>query len=163
MRRRIVLLVIGALVATLLGATPTASADPKPEAGPTVYVGELTHKQLKQLSDLGLDRSDLSVRQGATKDSVSVEVVLPRRQAAKMKALGLKLEEKKVGGTSVSKRLNNKAASGYTVFRSYSEDGGIRDELKAAGPAVPQADQARIDREDRARQEDPRDEGHQER
>ena len=137
MRRRFVLLVIGALVASLLGATPTASAEPKPEAGPTVFVGELTHKQLKQLSDLGLDRSDLSVRQGATKDTASVEVVLSQRQAAKLKALGLKLEEKKVGGTSVSKRLSNKAASGYTVFRSYSEDGGIRDELRQLARQYP--------------------------
>ena len=44
MRRRFVLLVIGALVATLLGAAPTARREPKPEAGPTVYVGELTHR-----------------------------------------------------------------------------------------------------------------------
>jgi hypothetical protein len=37
-----------------LTAAPTASAKPKPEAGPTVYVGEPPHEQLKQLSDLGL-------------------------------------------------------------------------------------------------------------
>jgi hypothetical protein len=95
------------VVASVALAAPTASAKPKPkpEAGPTVYVGELTHEQLKQLSDVGLDRSDLSVRQGASKGTTSVEVVLPRRQAAKLKALGLKLEEKKVGGATVSNRL----------------------------------------------------------
>ena len=121
----------------VLPAAPTASAKPKPEAGPTVYVGELTPEQLKQLSDLGLDRSDISARQGATKGTTSVEVVLQRRQAAKLNALGLKLDEKKVGGTTVSKRLNSKAASGYTVFRSYSEDGGIRDELIALARQYP--------------------------
>ena len=121
MKRRLVLLAIGAMVASLLVATPTASAKPKPEAGPTVFVGELTHEQLKQLSDLGLDRSDLSARQGATEGTTSVEVVLTRRQAAKLNALGLKLEEKKVGGVTVSQRLSSEAASGYTVFRSYSE------------------------------------------
>ena len=55
MKRRFVLLVVGAVVASVaLTAAPTASAKPKPEAGPTVYVGELTPEQLKQLSDLGL-------------------------------------------------------------------------------------------------------------
>ena len=138
MKRRFVLLVVGAVVASVaLTAAPTASAKPKPEAGPTVYVGELTPEQLKQLSDLGLDRSDISARQGATKDTTSVEVVLQRRQAAKLNSLGLKLKEKEVGGTTVSKRLNNKAASGYTVFRSYSEDGGIRDELIALARQYP--------------------------
>ena len=138
MKRRFVLLVVGAVVASVaLTAAPTASAKPKPEAGPTVYVGELTPEQLKQLSDLGLDRSDISARQGATKNTTSVEVVLQRRQAAKLNSLGLKLKEKEVGGTTVSKRLNNKAASGYTVFRSYSEDGGIRDELIALARQYP--------------------------
>ena len=63
--------------------------------------------------------------------------MLQRRQAAKLNSLGLKLKEKEVGGTTVSKRLNNKAASGYTVFRSYSEDGGIRDELIALARQYP--------------------------
>ena len=110
---------------------------PKAEAGPTVFVGELTHEQLKQLSDLGLDRSDLQARPGASKGTTSVEVVLSRRQAAKLNGLGLKLEEKKVGGDTVSARLNSKSASGYTVFRSYSEDGGIRDELVALARQYP--------------------------
>ena len=73
----------------VLAAAPTASAKPKPEAGPTVFVGDLTHEQLKQLTDLGLDRSDISARQGATKGTTSVEVVLQRRQAAKLNGLGL--------------------------------------------------------------------------
>ena len=129
MKRRFVLLAIGAMVASLLVATPTASAKPKPEAGPTVFVGELTREQLKELTDLGLDRSDLQVRQGASEGTTAVEVVLTRRQAAKLTGFGLKLEEKRLGGDTVSKLLSNEAASGYTVFRSYSEDGGIRDEL----------------------------------
>ena len=113
----------------LLERHPTASAKPKPEAGPTVYVGELTHEQLKQLSDLGLDRSDLSVRQGATKDSASVEVVLSRRQAAKLNGLGLNLHEKKVVRHDSDRAAQRQRREGYTVFRSYSEAGGIKDEL----------------------------------
>ena len=129
MKRRFVLLAIGAMVASLFVGIPTASAKPKPEAGPTVFVGELTHEQLKQLTELDLDRSELSARQGATEGSTHVEVVLTQREAAKLNGLGLKLEEKRVGGDTVSERLNSEAASGYNVFRSYSEAGGIRDEL----------------------------------
>ena len=135
MRRRIVLLVIGALVATLLGATPTASADPKPEAGPTVYVGQLTTAQVKQLSDLGLDRSRVDHDQSrcGQGESLAVEVILTAQQVAKLNVLGLNLSEKKIDGAAVSqRRLGAQAAAGYTVFRSYSEPGGIRDELVAS-------------------------------
>ena len=60
---------------------------------------------------------------------MTVEVVLTRQQAAKLKAVGVELAEKKVDGAAVSKRLSEENANGYTVFRSYSEPGGIRDEL----------------------------------
>ena len=50
MRRKAVLLVVGALVATLVGGMPTASAKPKADPGPTVYVGELTAEQIKSVA-----------------------------------------------------------------------------------------------------------------
>ena len=128
MRRKIGLLIIGALVATVLGGMPTASAKPKAEPGPTVYVGELTSAQLKQVTDIGLDREEL-VSRGRAGDKMKVEVVLSRQQAAKLKAVGVELAEKEIAGTTVSKRLNEANANGFTVWRSYSEPGGIRDEL----------------------------------
>jgi len=127
-RRKIVLVIIGALVASILSGAPTASADPKDQAGPTVYVGDLTPQQIKQVSDLGLDREEL-VSRGRAGDKMTVEVILTRQQAAKLKAVGVELAEKKVAGTTVSKRLSEANANGYTVWRSYSEPGGIRDEL----------------------------------
>ena len=128
MRRKVVLLVIGALVATFLGGMPTASAKPKADPGPTVYVGNLTAEQIRKVSDLGLDRDNL-VSRGRSGDRFRIEVVLSRSQAAKLKASGVELTEKKVDGAAVSKRLSEQNASGYDVFRSYSEPGGIRDEL----------------------------------
>lgn len=126
--RKLVLVMIGALVASVLGAAPPAAAAPKAGPGPTVYVGELTSDQVKQIGSLGLDREDL-VSRGRVGDKVKVEVVLSRLQAAKLKASGVELAEKEVRGAAVSKRLSEQSASGYTVFRSYSEPGGIRDEL----------------------------------
>jgi hypothetical protein len=114
----------------------TASAEPKANQGPTVYVGDLTSDQLKQVSDLGLDREEL-VNRGRIGDKVSVEVILTRLQAAKLKAVGVELAEKKVGGATVSKRLSEANANGYTVWRSYSEPGGIRDEMIALSKQYP--------------------------
>jgi murein tripeptide amidase MpaA len=59
------------------------------------------------------------------------------RRPRKREALGLPLAEKSVDGTAVSKKLATQAASGYTVFRSYSEPGGIKDELIAIAKQYP--------------------------
>jgi hypothetical protein len=128
MRRRVCLLLVGAVaLSAILTAAPPSSAAPPP-AGPTVYVAQLTPDQLAQLSAAGLDHGTISTR-GRVGDTVSVEVVLNQATAAKLRAQGLPLTEKKVDGTSVSKRMSQQAATGYTVFRSYSEAGGLRDEL----------------------------------
>ncbi len=132
MRARSIAFLVCALVAGLLGvAAPPASAAPPPEAGPTVYVGELTTDQLKQVADLGLDHGTVTSRGAAADGKFAVEVVLTRGQAQKLNALGLSLVEKQVAGEAVSQRLDAQSASGYSVFRSYSEPGGIRDELIA--------------------------------
>ena len=132
MRARSIAFLVCALVAGLLGvAAPSASAAPPPEAGPTVYVGELTTDQLKQVADLGLDHGTVTSRGAAADGKVAVEVVLTRQQAQKLNSLGLTLAEKQVAGEAVSQRLDAQSASGYEVFRSYSEPGGIRDELIA--------------------------------
>ncbi len=136
MRRKIVLVIIGALVASALGTVPPAAAKPKDGPGITVYRGELTADQLKQVSALGLDREDLVTR-GRAGGKISVEVVLSGLEAAKLKSAGIELSEKKVEGTAVSKRLSEQSASGYTVFRSYSEKGGIADELRALNRQYP--------------------------
>jgi len=135
-RRRVVLVIIGALVASFLGAAPPAAAEPKAGPGPTVYVGNFTPDQVKQIGSLGMDREDL-VSRGRVGDKVKLEVVLSRLQAAKLKAAGVELVEKEVRGAAVSKRLSEQAAAGHTVFRSYSEPGGIRDELIAISKQFP--------------------------
>jgi hypothetical protein len=116
-------------MASVLATVPTASAGPSPSDGPTVYVGELTAGQLKQLSELGLDHGSLATRGASSPGKVAVEVILSQSQAAKLNTSGLKLAEKEVAGATVSERLSTKAATGYQVFRSYSAPGGIRDEL----------------------------------
>ncbi len=127
MRRRVVLLIIGSLITTVLGV-PGASAEPDPDPGPTVYTAELSADQLSTVGTLGVDREDL-VSRGRAGDKFRVEVVLSPGQAEKLEAGGLELTEKRVDGATVSQRLSAQNARGYQVFRSYSQPGGIRDEL----------------------------------
>jgi murein tripeptide amidase MpaA len=140
MRRPVVLIASGGLVLGLLGAAPALAA-PAPEsaaAGPTVYTGELTPQQLGRLREVGADHEDIATAQG-TGGALKVEVVLTGSEAAKARALGIPLAEKRVGGTAVSRTMAAEAASGYTVFRSYSEPGGIREEyesLARQNPAI---------------------------
>ena len=135
MLRRLVLLLVAALLGGALVAP--AAAAPPPGPGPTVYVGELTVDQLRQLAPLGLERDAVQVRPGAPPGRTAVELVLTRQHAAKLGALGLRLTEKRVGGQAVSDRLSAQAEAGPTVFRSYSQPGGIRDELVALSRKYP--------------------------
>ena len=51
---------------------------------------------------------------------------------------GVELTVKTVQGRPASGELRRQSADGYTVFRSYSEPGGIRDELVATAARFPE-------------------------
>jgi len=132
--KRIAVVTVGALVMglmSLVGVTiPLASAEP-PSAGDglTVFVGELSADQLMVLVASGVDRQEVTAT-AASGGGFDVEVVLRPDQAAKLRAQGVELQEKVVDGATVSQRLNAEAAKEYSVFRSYSEPGGIKDEME---------------------------------
>jgi hypothetical protein len=140
--RRVSLLAVGVLTAGLGGLTgvvPGATAAPTKAVSDelTVFVGELDGLQFSRLAASGIDRDELSTSKAKSKNKVQVEVVLSRAQAAKLRRQGVGLTEKKVAGQAVSSRLKMSAAEGNTVFRSYSEPGGIKDELTATAAANP--------------------------
>ena len=58
-------------------------------------------------------------------------MILGEGQAAKAEDAGVDLEVKTVDGLAASAALRLQAAEGWDVFRSYSEPGGIKDELLA--------------------------------
>jgi hypothetical protein len=126
-------LALAAGLTSLTGLAAPAGAAPRPPVGstavgPTVYVGDLTPDEVGSLREAGLDREDVSTTgKGAAPGTVAVEVVVDKHHAKKLVADGLPLKEKKVDGQPVSRLLAQAAAP--TVFRSYSEPGGIRDEL----------------------------------
>ncbi|HYN97305.1 MAG TPA: M14 family zinc carboxypeptidase [Pilimelia sp.] len=135
--------VAGAVVLTLVGAL--ALAGPATAAPPgaggnqdqlEVYVGEVTPQQLDELREFGLDHhdSDLDTQKSG---KVKVETVLSERQAARLASKGIKLGVKKIKGKTSQQLLRAQAAAGWDAFRSYSEPGGIRDELVATAARFP--------------------------
>ncbi|TWD81929.1 immune inhibitor A peptidase M6 [Kribbella amoyensis] len=132
MRRSTVLIAALGLIAGGLAAGSQATAAPPPSGGDglEVYVGEVGPGQLQKLSEAGLDREDVATEKGAN-GKVKVEVVVTDRQAAKLRSEGVDLTVKKVKGRDASQEAARQAQAGNTVFRSYSEPGGIRDELIA--------------------------------
>ncbi len=128
-RAQVALFASFTLFASLAVAAPTANAAPKDRgSGLEVFVGELTPAQLDSLAAEGLDREDVAtgrLRNG----KVRVEAVMDERRGRKLQDRGFDLTVKRVNGKKASTALAQEAAAGYEVFRSYSEPGGIRDEL----------------------------------
>jgi hypothetical protein len=122
-------LVGGLAAATPAGAAPTGERDQL-----EVYVGALAPEQLEELRALGVDHAGLTPRGPG---AVEVEAVLTRRQAARLASKGVPLRLKKVDGQDAGQALRRQAASGYEVFRSYSERGGLRDELSRTAARHP--------------------------
>ncbi len=133
-------------VFTLVGAlalTTPASARPSSDPGSRdsleVYVGTVGPAQLHQLREAGVD-----IGHGSTTDqsgTTRIETVLSRGQADRLARKGVKLSVKQVRGKAASQVLREQAAAGWTGFRSYSEPGGIRDEINATAARHPKLTQ----------------------
>jgi hypothetical protein len=123
------------LIALVVGLP--ASAAPKDRgSGLEVFVGNLTPPQLDALAAEGLDREDVATgRLRAGK--VPVEIVMDERLGSKLQGQGFDLRVKRINGKKASTVLAEEARAGYEAFRSYSEVGGIRDELVETAAAHP--------------------------
>jgi hypothetical protein len=132
-----------ACVFTLVGALAlTAPASARPPTDPAVrdslevYVGTLDPKQLAELRGAGVDLTDTAMSRDKA-GRTTVQVVLSTTQAARLTSKGLNLQVRKVGGQDASRALREQSATGWKAFRSYSEPGGIRDELVATAARFP--------------------------
>jgi murein tripeptide amidase MpaA len=95
----------------------------------------VTPKQLDELRSVGVDAKDITKETDGS--TTKVETVLTERQAAQLAAKGVKLEVKRIGGKVASEVLREQAAAGWDAYRSYSERGGIRDEIEAVAAQYP--------------------------
>ncbi len=136
MRRSLVISLVAAVAAALCTGLITASA--APGAGPDPldsYTAVVQATQLATIAQQGIDVSG----QRAVANGIELDMVLNQAQADRLRGRGVDLKLTRVkGGKTVREFAAEQAASGFNVWRSYDEPGGIRDQLYAAARDNPQ-------------------------
>ncbi|WP_370616910.1 M14 family metallopeptidase [Mumia qirimensis] len=141
MRRPAAILFTTALVGGLLGVLPATASPPKaptdsPPVDLEIYTATVDAKGLDLLGEAGVDRGH-DVLGAAEGGKAKVEVVLPPSEADKLREKGVDLTLKKIDGVKATTLSARQAAAGYDVFTSYSEAGGIRDDMVATTKQYP--------------------------
>ena len=136
---RHILVVLGAAVAlvlaTLVGPPAGAAGRGSAEASLNVYSASLTAEQAGELARSGHDMSSAK----GTADGVTADLVLTSQEASALRDRGMSVKLKRLkDGKTVQEFAAAQAANGFTVWRSYDEAGGIRDQLYAAARKNPQ-------------------------
>ncbi len=122
-----------AVVAAMLA--PVSASAAEDEGSLDVYTAEVSAEQAADLVAAGVDIA----ASRATDEGVSVDVVLTEREAKGLQQRGVDVHVKKnKDGKSAKQLAAEQAASGYTVWRSWDESGGIRDELYQLAKDNPQ-------------------------
>ncbi|HET6668299.1 MAG TPA: M14 family zinc carboxypeptidase, partial [Intrasporangium sp.] len=137
MHRLLVGSVLAAVVTALCaglsnaGAAPTVGRDDALD----VYTVTVPVTEVSDLARQGFDVSD----QRRVGNRVEVQVVMDQGQAQRIRKQGAQVGLTRVkGGQSVRQFAAAQAVNGFTVWRSYDEPGGIRDQLYAAASNNPQ-------------------------
>src|SRR6185503_4613942 len=114
-------LVFGGVVMSPAQAAP--SNDPL-----DVYVAQVTPEKAGELSRQGVD----VVESRPVGDRVEVEMVLSEGERAQLAGRGVDAQVKRTKDGKTTRQLAaEQAANGFTVWRSFDEPGGIRDQLYA--------------------------------
>jgi hypothetical protein len=91
-----------------------------------MYVAKVSPAKASQLLKKGYDISDIRNRGRLS----SIDMVLTRAQRDRLAASGVNVRLKRTrSGKTVRQLATAQAAAGFTVWRSWDEPGGIRDEL----------------------------------
>ena len=131
-----------ALAGGLILAMPSAStstpagSDRGSDNHLEVYVVEARTDQRNALEQVGVDTHHVT-HEAVGRGRVRLEAVVTERQADLLRAEGMSVEVKRINGKKASEVAREQNLAGYTVFKSYSEAGGIADELRAAATAYP--------------------------
>ena len=87
-----------------------------------------------------------------------VDLVLSNADLAALDREGIQVELlRDAKGRTVAERAASQKKGGYKVFNDYDSKGGIAEQMRRIGQAVPEADQARDDRTLRPGPQDPGD------
>ncbi len=111
-------------------AAPASASAPRSAEPLDAYVArQVTAEQLDALARAGYDLAEAH----PTGDTTAVDLVLTADEAQTLRDQGLALTLARVkGGQTVRQFAAAQADNGYTVWKSYDEPGGIRDQLVAA-------------------------------
>lgn len=137
MRRLRVFMLVSAMVGALLvGLTPAASSSPPGGGELDAYTAVVTPEQLGELARQG---HDLHEGRTTSANEVTVDLILTPAQRDQLRKQGIDPQLTRVkGGKTVKEFAAAEAAGGFTVWRSWDEPGGIRDQLVQAAAANPQ-------------------------
>ena len=113
-------------VAILCVAVPAAAAKQRPQDRLDAYTVVTTAGQLAAFEEKGLDVAESQV----TASGVEAQMILTRSQAQDVRAEGASATLTRVkGGQTVKQFAAAQAANGFTVWKSYDEPGGYRDQM----------------------------------
>jgi hypothetical protein len=135
-RLRVFTVVFGMVAALLVGLTPGASSSPgRSGEALDAYTATVTPSQLRELARLGHDVGP----QKASASALEVDLVLTPSERDHLRSRGINPQLTRVrGGQTVKQFAAAQAAGGFTVWRSWDEAGGIRDQLVQAAANNPQ-------------------------
>src|SRR5262245_50113602 len=132
MRRSLVFSLVAAVVAALCVGGTTASAPPSAGGEPDpldAYTAVVQPADISAIAEQGIDVSG----QRQVANGIELDMVLNQAQADRLRGKGVNLKLTRVkGGKTVRQFAAAQAANGFTVWRSFDESGGIRDQLYAA-------------------------------
>jgi Zinc carboxypeptidase/Immune inhibitor A peptidase M6 len=141
MFRQLAAATAAALILTAVSATPSVAV-PEPPGGEdhlSVYTGTVDAEGLAAIVDLGVERREVVTSPSdEAPGQIDVQVIISGEQAAQLAKGGTELEQK-----APSSRLRTfQEAEG--VFRPYSGEGGILEELMAQAAAYPDIAELRV-------------------
>jgi hypothetical protein len=126
MRRFLLVATTGAL---LLAVALPASGAQRPDDHLDVYTAVVSDEQLSALAAQGFELTGVRAVEGGTE----VQLVASRAQRAQLRRAGIRTELTRVrGGKTVKEFAAEQAENGFTVWRSWDEPGGFRDQMHAA-------------------------------
>jgi hypothetical protein len=120
--KRSILVLVG-LCLLFVGAAPAGA---KSVGKLDMYTARVSATKATQLARKGYDVTNVQTKRRGAK----IDIVLSRKQRATLARNGVRLKLTRTrSGKTVRQAAAAQAAGGYTVYRSWDEQGGIRDEL----------------------------------
>ncbi|GGI47426.1 hypothetical protein BCL57_002123 [Agromyces flavus] len=133
-RNRLVL-GVAALALGLATLSPIGANAAEDDEALDMYTADVTAAEAADIAAAGFD----VVNSEVTEDGLSVDLVLTASEAKALNGRGLDVKVKKnKDGKSARQLAAEQAEAGYTVWRSWDEPGGIRDELYQLAKKNPQ-------------------------